>query len=171
MSKEERERFLNFVIVGGGPTSCEFAGELAEFIEKDARQKYPELVEKAKVTIINKAKQVLPSYATDIQAYTAKEFAKDGITIINETYVEECRRDNDGSDRVKLSNGDELKFGLLVWSTGVETLPFIKKLDIPKDEKTGRVLTDSKLMVKGVKNVYSIGDCAMIEGQYYPPIA
>ena len=56
-----------------------------------------------------------------------------------------------------------MKFGLLVWSTGVETLPFIKKLDCAKDERTGRVLTDAKLKVKGLNSVYSIGDCGMIE--------
>lgn len=71
MTQEEREKFLNFVIVGGGPTSCEFAGELAEFIKDDVKSKYPELVNQAKVTIVNKAKQVLPSYASDIQSYTA----------------------------------------------------------------------------------------------------
>ena len=64
MNLEERTRFLNFVIVGGGPTSCEFAGELAEFIKYDVKAKFPELVDQAKITIINKAKQVLPSYAT-----------------------------------------------------------------------------------------------------------
>ena len=56
MLQEERERFLNFVIVGGGPTSCEFAGELAEFIKTDVIKKFPELANQAKVTIINKAK-------------------------------------------------------------------------------------------------------------------
>lgn len=58
-----------------------------------------------------------------------------------------------------------------MWSTGVETLPFVKKLDIPKDERTGRILTDNKLRVKGYKDVYSIGDCAIIEDKFYPPIA
>ena len=59
----------------------------------------------------------------------------------------------------------------MVWSTGVETLPFVKRMDVPKDERTGRILTDDRLRVKGMKNVYSIGDCAMIENQFYPPIA
>lgn len=31
-SKEERERLLNFIIVGGGPISVEFAGELHSFL-------------------------------------------------------------------------------------------------------------------------------------------
>tara|TARA_B110000285_G_C14556442_1_gene351584 strand:- start:201 stop:521 length:321 start_codon:yes stop_codon:yes gene_type:complete len=66
MTEEERKKFLNFVIVGGGPTSCEFAGELQEFITKDVKNRFPELVGKAQVNIVNKAKNLLPSYASDI---------------------------------------------------------------------------------------------------------
>jgi len=113
----------------------------------------------------------MPSYATDIQEYTADEFKKDGINIINETYVKNCQKNNDGSDEVVLSNGNIEKFGLLVWSTGVETLPFVKKMNCEKDERTGRILTDTNLRIKGLKDVYSIGDCALIEDQFYPPIA
>lgn len=164
MSEEDRSKFLNFVIVGGGPTSCEFAGELQEFIQKDVKAKFPELHGQAKVSIINKAPMLLPSYAKDIQSYTEKEFRNDGINIIGETYVLECRKSKSGFDEVVLSNDTTQEFGLLVWSTGVETLPFVKRLDVPKDERTGRILTDDRLRVKGMKNVYSIGDCAIIEG-------
>lgn len=85
------------------------------------------------------------------------------MNIISETFVKECKKNNSGFDEVVLSNDTSQEFGLLVWSTGVETLPFVKKLDVPKDEKTGRILTDDKLRVKGMENVYSIGDCAVIE--------
>lgn len=66
MTDEEIDKFLNFVIVGGGPTSCEFAGELQEFIQKDVKLKFPELAGRAKINIVNKAKKLLPSYASDI---------------------------------------------------------------------------------------------------------
>ena len=66
MTEEERKKFLNFFIVGGGPTSCEFAGELQEFIKKDVKVKFPELAGHAKINIVNKAKFLLPSYATDL---------------------------------------------------------------------------------------------------------
>ena len=36
-SEEERRDLLHFVVVGGGATSCEFATELSEFLEKDVR--------------------------------------------------------------------------------------------------------------------------------------
>lgn len=71
---DEKKRFLNFVIVGGGPTSCEFAGELQEFIKNDVKNLFPELTGIAKVNIVNKAEKLLPSYASDIQNYTEKEF-------------------------------------------------------------------------------------------------
>ncbi len=32
---EEARKLLSFVIVGGGPTSVEFAGELYDFVTKD----------------------------------------------------------------------------------------------------------------------------------------
>lgn len=104
MTDEEIDKFLNFVIVGGGPTSCEFAGELQEFIQKDVKLKFPELAGRAKINIVNKAKKLLPSYATDIQSYTEREFRNDGINIIGETYVKECRKTKSGFDEVVLSN-------------------------------------------------------------------
>ena len=71
---DEKKRFLNFVIVGGGTTSCEIAGELQEFIKNDVKNLFPELTGIAKVNIVNKAEKLLPSYASDIQNYTEKEF-------------------------------------------------------------------------------------------------
>ena len=60
---------------------------------------------------------------------------------------------------------------MMVWSTGVESLDFIRELNCPHDEMSGRIMIDQKLRVKGEKDVYSIGDCAMIENQFYPPTA
>lgn len=59
---------------------------------------------------------------------------------------------------------------MMVWSTGVASLDFIKTLELPHDP-TGRILTNGKLQVEGNPSVYSIGDCAVIENQFYPPIA
>ena len=40
---DERRRLLTFIVVGGGPTSVEFAGELNQFIKEDVKKWYPEL--------------------------------------------------------------------------------------------------------------------------------
>lgn len=58
----------------------------------------------------------------------------------------------------------------MVWSTGVEPLPFIKELDVPHDQ-TGRILIDPKLNVPNCPGVYSMGDCAVSESKFLPPVA
>ena len=51
-SPEEIERLLHMVIVGGGPTGVEFAGELRDFFEQDLRKWIPEISDKFRVTLV-----------------------------------------------------------------------------------------------------------------------
>ena len=44
VSEEEKRRLLSFVVVGGGPTSCEFTAELHDFVRKDIARLYPDLI-------------------------------------------------------------------------------------------------------------------------------
>ena len=52
VSREDRERLLSFVIVGGGPTGTEVAAELHDMIEQDLCHVYPDLMPYTKVRII-----------------------------------------------------------------------------------------------------------------------
>lgn len=40
------------VVVGGGPTGVEFAGELQDFFENDLRKWMPEIADHFKVTLV-----------------------------------------------------------------------------------------------------------------------
>ena len=51
-SVEEKERLLHMVVVGGGPTGVEFAGELQDFFEEDLQKWIPEIKDDFKVTLI-----------------------------------------------------------------------------------------------------------------------
>lgn len=41
-SAQDRQRMLSVLVVGGGPTGVEFAGELSDFISKDLMRLDPE---------------------------------------------------------------------------------------------------------------------------------
>lgn len=49
---EEVERLLHMVVVGGGPTGVEFAGELRDFFEQDLKKWVPEISDKFRVTLV-----------------------------------------------------------------------------------------------------------------------
>ena len=49
---EEIKRLLHMVVVGGGPTGVEFAGELQDFFESDLRKWIPDIADNFKVTLI-----------------------------------------------------------------------------------------------------------------------
>ena len=54
---EEVKRLLHMVVVGGGPTGVEFAGELQDFFENDLRKWIPEIANNFHVTLV----EALPS--------------------------------------------------------------------------------------------------------------
>lgn len=56
-SPEDRKRLLHMVVVGGGPTGVEFAGELQDFFENDLKTWMPEIADEFKVTLV----EALPS--------------------------------------------------------------------------------------------------------------
>jgi len=62
----ERDRLLNFVVVGGGPTSVEFVGELHDLVTRDMKRYYPELQKHVRVHLIEAGPRLLPSFHPDL---------------------------------------------------------------------------------------------------------
>jgi NADH:ubiquinone reductase (non-electrogenic) len=60
---EEVKRLLHMVVVGGGPTGVEFAGELQDFFESDLKKWIPEIVDNFHVTLVEALPNVRPSFA------------------------------------------------------------------------------------------------------------
>jgi NADH dehydrogenase FAD-containing subunit len=68
-------------------------------------------------------------------------------------------------------------FGLLVWSTGLAPNPLIQSLEgFKKDQRSGGIITDENLNILGEddvpdKDVWAIGDAAVVEGRVLPATA
>jgi NADH:ubiquinone reductase (non-electrogenic) len=59
-TEEEVKRLLHMVVVGGGPTGVEFAGELQDFFEEDLRKWIPGIQDNFHVTLVEALPNVLP---------------------------------------------------------------------------------------------------------------
>lgn len=59
LSDEERNRVLQFVVVGGGPTGVEFAADLNDFVSEDLVKLYPAVKDLVKITLLEAGDHIL----------------------------------------------------------------------------------------------------------------
>ncbi|KAI6245387.1 External alternative NADH-ubiquinone oxidoreductase [Erysiphe necator] len=166
-TSEEVDRLLHMVVVGGGPTGVEFAGELQDFIDQDIKKWIPEIANKFKVTLIEALPNVLPMFSKQLIEYTESTFKEEKIDIRTKTIV---NRVNEKSLEAEVTGPDGKKtkevfpFGLLVWATGNAIRPVVKDLmsRIPAQKNSRRGLAVNEyLVVQGTKDIWAIGDCAV----------
>ncbi|OMO90425.1 FAD-dependent pyridine nucleotide-disulfide oxidoreductase [Corchorus olitorius] len=161
ISEEEKQRLLHCVVVGGGPTGVEFSGELSDFIRRDVHQRYTHVKDYINVTLIE-ANEILSSFDDRLRRYAIKQLTKSGVRLVR-GIVKDVKPQN-----LILSDGSEVPYGLLVWSTGVGPSPFVNSLGLPKSPG-GRIGIDEWLRVPSVQDVFSIGDCSgFLEGTGKP---
>ncbi|KAM7259486.1 hypothetical protein ACFE04_015227 [Oxalis oulophora] len=151
VSEEEKERLLHCVVVGGGPTGVEFSGELSDFIMRDVRQRYAHVKNYIHVTLIE-ANEILSSFDDRLRRYASKQLTKSGVRLVR-GIVKDVK-----PNKLILSDGSEVPYGLLVWSTGVGPAPLVKAAGFPKSPG-GRIGVDEWLKVPSVQDVFAIGDC------------
>ncbi|KAJ1674069.1 NADH:ubiquinone oxidoreductase, partial [Spiromyces aspiralis] len=126
-SEKEKKRLLHMIVVGGGPTGVEYAGELYDFMVDDLRHWYPELTKDIKITLIEALPNVLPMFDKKLIQYTQDTFKANNINILTKTMVKEVR---EKSIVVQDQNKElvEIPYGLIVWATGNKARPITQKL-------------------------------------------
>ncbi|KAI0788993.1 NADH dehydrogenase [Irpex lacteus] len=160
-SKEEIERLLHMVVVGGGPTGVELSGELHDFLEQDLRSWYPELANSIRITLVEALPSVLPMFSKQLIEYTESTFKEAKIDIQTKTMVKEIKEKS-----VVLQLPDktiaEVPCGMVVWAAGNTLRGVTRELmaKLPAEQTNRRGITvDESLRMKGADGVFAIGDC------------
>ena len=173
-SPEEVKRLLHMVVVGGGPTGVEFAGELQDFFQEDLRKWVPQISENFHVTLVEALPNVLPMFSKQLIDYTESSFKEEHIEIrtktmvknVTDKYIEAESTLPDGTKKT-----ERIPYGLLVWATGNALRPVVKDLmsQIPAQKNARRGLeVNEYLVVNGTENIWAVGDCAVAN---YAPTA
>ncbi|KAH7140730.1 hypothetical protein EDB81DRAFT_63185 [Dactylonectria macrodidyma] len=166
-TQEEIDRLMHMVVVGGGPTGVEFAGELRDFFEEDIKKLIPEISHRFKVTLIEALPNVLPSFSKQLIEYTENTMREENIDIKLKTMVKRVTEETveaevsrpDGSKEVL-----KIPYGLLVWATGNAVRPVVRDLlgKIPAQKNSRRGLAVNEyLVVQGTRDIWAVGDCAV----------
>jgi NADH dehydrogenase len=162
-TKEERDPYLSFVLVGAGPTGVELAGALAELRNHILTKDYPELKkEEMKVYLVDFLPKVLGPFS-DEGSKAAKRFLTNmGVEVLLNVKVESY----DG-EIIKFEDGKTIRTKNVIWSAGVMgVIPDGLSKDIL--EKGNRISVDTINRVKGTSNVFAIGDVAAMITQETP---
>ena len=160
ISESERKRLLTFLIIGGGPISVEFSGELEDFIKTDVRKWYPDLMKDVNVTQCEGSQYILGAFEADLSSWAKRKIEQKGINIKTNCIITKIEMDEQGRTFAHTKSGEAIPYGLVVWSTGIKQVSMVEKLDLQKD-RAGRVVIDSHMRVQGKKNVFAMGDCAV----------
>jgi NADH dehydrogenase len=151
-----RERLLTYVFVGGGYAGLEALAELQDFAA-DAMQLYPRArLHGMRWILVEATDRVLPETDLELAEYAIRELRGRGIEIRLGTRLEEATPEG-----VRLSTGETVPTGTLVWTTGVVPHPSLARLAVPLDER-GRVEVDEYTRVRGMNGVWAIGDSAAV---------
>lgn len=166
----EREKYLNIVIIGGGPSGVEIAGALAEMNRHIIPRDYPELRNsRPRIYLIEAAGRLLNMMAERSSQKARVFLEKSGVQVLTGTKAVGC-----DEDTVYLENGSQIKTRMLIWTAGIRG-NIIDGLKSDCYTKSGRLIVERDNSIKGYKDIYAIGDIAwMSEGKYtngHPQVA
>lgn len=152
---EARRWLTRFVVIGGGFSGVETAGEILDFIRASLRY-YPRIhMNDVMVHLIHSGDHLLPELSQSLGEFAARKMAVDGLAI--HLNARATRIDDRG---VTLDSGDTLSAGTIVCTIGTATNPLTAALSLPKIK--GRIQTASDLSVTGHPQIWAVGDCAAV---------
>ncbi|MEQ9121149.1 MAG: FAD-dependent oxidoreductase, partial [Alphaproteobacteria bacterium] len=154
----ERQAWLTFCVVGGGPTGVELAGAVAELARHglggEFRNADPAM---ARVILAQSGGRLLPAFPETLSAKTERALANIGVEVVTNARV--TRIDAEaiwiGEERVAAKT--------VIWAAGVIASAAGRWLDAERD-RSGRVVVGPDLAVPGAQEIFVVGDTAASDG-------
>ena len=155
---EKRQKYMNFVIVGGGPSGVEIAGALAEMKKDIVPKDYPDLADHMHIYLLNSGQRLLKAMAPASSATAERDLKKMGVHVRNGWRVTGYK-----DDVVSVDNGQTIESSTVIWVSGIKanTIGGVPEKAVGH---AGRLLTDRFNRVKGMDDVFAIGDQSLVEG-------
>lgn len=169
-SLKKRRQLLHFVIIGGGYTGVELAGQLADLLYKEFTVLYPEInKQEIRISLVaGSVSRILPQCGTYLSNKAIQKLKQLNIKVIFQTKAERV-----GENAVYLTNGTKLETSTAIWTGGVK--PNSDNL-LPKKylDEQGYIKIKTTLQSSIDPNLFAIGDIAAVtkqEGGPYPLLA
>ncbi|TWT22663.1 NAD(P)/FAD-dependent oxidoreductase [Luteimonas marina] len=163
----EREAWLSFAVVGGGPTGVELAGTLAEIARHTLKDEFRNIdPAQARVRLVEAGPRVLSSFPEDLSEKARRQLEKLGVEVATGTPVADIT-----AEGYRLGE-TFVPAKTVVWAAGVAASPLGRTLGVELD-RAGRVPVLPDLTVPGHPDLFVAGDLASLQqdGKPVPGVA
>ncbi|MCH7473159.1 MAG: NAD(P)/FAD-dependent oxidoreductase [Gemmatimonadetes bacterium] len=169
---KRRRAWLNFVVVGAGPTGVELAGALGELANDTLRQDFRAIdPADAQIVLVEGTDRVLPSYPESLSAKALKSLQRLGVTTRLNSFVTDVTQD---SVKIQFAgNSERIPTRCVLWAAGVAASSLahvIASQTSAELDRAGRVVVDADLTVPGHPEILVIGDMANFSHQTGAPL-
>lgn len=168
-SPEERSAFLNFVVIGGGPTGVELAAEINEFAKGTLLSAYRNIFPREVTThLVHSKTELVERFHPSLRKIARRTIEEKGLMLHLNTRVVDTE-----ARRVTLESGEQIPTHTAVFVAGVEpSIPAITPT--PELGSRGRIKVNALLHLPDDNRVFVLGDAAEIknsEGEIIPQTA
>ncbi len=166
------QRWLTFVIIGGGPTGVEMAGALAEIAHYTLKRNFRTInPAQAQILLIEGTERILPTFPADLSSNATKTLTKMGVTVMTNAMVTDVQ-----PECVVLRRGDnteELLSHTILWAAGIRASPLgriVAQATGATLDRAGRVIVQPDLTLPDHPEIFVIGDLANFSYQDGKPL-
>lgn len=152
---ERRAHHLTVLVVGGGFSGVEAAGEINDLLRGSARYFKHWKDSDARVVLIHSQDQILPEISPGLRVFALSKMKRAGVE-----FVLNARAESATPDGVGLHDGRFLKGNTVVCTIGNAPAGMVAGLRVPKEKE--RLATEPDMRLKGSNNIWALGDCAWI---------
>jgi len=162
---ERRAAWLTFVVVGGGPTGVEMAGQIAELARDTLRRDFHAIDSRhAQILLVEAAGRILPPFPPRLSAKAGRALQRLGVTLVLDTSVVDidehsvCTRGPGGST-------ERVPTRTMVWAAGVvacELAGALAAASGTEPDRGGRVAVKEDLTLDGHPEVIALGDMVSV---------
>jgi len=165
---EDRDEYLTFVVIGGGPTGVEMAGAVAELTRHAADMDFRYVTRRCvRIVLVEGGPRLLAAFPAPLADNARRSLEGLGVEVMLDARVTGV--DADGV----VVGGERLRAATVIWAAGVQASPAARWLEVEAD-RSGRVLVAADLSVPGRPGVFAIGDTASLvdaAGRIVPGVA
>ncbi len=171
--EEVRRRLLTFVVVGGGYSGVETAGEILDLVKGIAKYYRQVSEEDLRVVLVHSRERILHTLGDELGDYAGKKLSERGLELVLEDRVRAVT-----ATKVYLKSDKVIDTATVISTVGTAPNRIIKQLCDEHGLPNNRyfIKTNEFMQVEGFENVWASGDCASIplansEGKFCPQTA